>query len=381
MLFFFSLFDAVISYVTPLIMTQNGLSVTQMGIIYGTAAISGAAFDFILAKYLKSSHYRKIYLAVFAICFVYPLILWQSKVIWLYLIAMALWGIYYDLINFGTFDFVGRETKKEDHAQNFGIVDVFKSAGYLIGPILAGILIGKLVDLKVFILAWISLSVSFALYLALTALTKKSKITYMRDTIYKHKNMALELRVWKKVGLSIFPVLILIVFLNIYDAFFWTIGPLYSESLSSLHPLGGLFMSFYTAPSLIVGWFIGNIVKKYGRTKTPFLAFLLGSLVLLLFPVVKDSPWVLLLVVASSILTSISFTSIKSRIVDFITSKPQEEKEIEGVGDFSVNIGYVVGPMVAGFLSDKVGNANSFLALGIAGIVVSGALLLKKVDK
>ncbi len=381
MLFFWSIFDSTISYVTPLVMTQNGLTTTQMGLIYGSSSISGALFDFILAKFLKSSHFRKVYLAMFAICFVYPLILWQSKAVWVYLIAMALWGIYYDLVNFGTFDFVGRETKKDEHAASFGIIDAFKAAGYLVGPLIAGILIGSLVDVKVFILAWISLSISLVLYLTLSAATIKSKIEYFKEAVYKHKNMALELKIWKKLGLSILPILILMVFLNVYDSFFWTIGPLYAESLKSLHPLGGLFMSFYIAPSLLVGWFIGNLVKKYGKTRTPFLAFLLGSLVLLLFPVVKDSPVVLGLVVASSILTSISFTSVKSRVVDFITNKPQNEKEIEGMGDFSVNIGYVLGPMVAGFLSDKVGNANSFLVLGITGTAVSLVLLLRKVDK
>lgn len=378
MLFFWAVFDSIISYVTPLIITQNGLTATQMGLIYGTSSISGALFDFILAKFLKSSHFRKVYLAMFAICFVYPLILWQSKSVWIYLIAMALWGIYYDLVNFGTFDFIGRETKNEQHADNFGVVDVFRTAGYLFGPILAGILIGSFVGIKVFVLAWISLLISFVLYLILSASTMKVKTEYLKEVVYKHKNMALELRIWKKLGLSILPVLVLVAFLNIYDAFFWTIGPIYAESLKSLYPLGGLFMSFYIAPALIIGWFVGGLAKKFGKVKTPFLAFLLCSLTFLLFSVVKDSPYVLVIVVISSVLSSISSISVKSIIVDFITNKPQEEKEIEGMGDFSVNVGYVVGPMFAGFLSDNVGNANSFLVIGIAGTIVSSILLLKK---
>lgn len=374
MFFFWSVYDGIISFITPIVLTQSGLSETLMGVVIGTSSMAGAVFDFILARFLKNAHYRRVYMMMFAVCFAYPLILWQSKSIYIFLVAMALWGIYYDLLNFGNFDFIGRQTKPDEHASSFGVMSVFRSLGYLVGPVIAGLLIGELVDVKVFIAAWVFLVISFLVYLGLTFMLK-TRQEYMKTITYKHKNTALELQIWKKVGKRILPILVFTTLLYIYDAFFWTIGPLYSESLGQLHPLGGLFMTFYTFPSLIVGWFVGATVAKFGKNRTSFVSFALGSAVLIAIPFLVSPILILLAVFVSSCLTSIAFNSNQSSYADFITDKPSAESEIEGLGDFSVNIGYVIGPMLAGFVAETIGNSTTFMAVGGVGLIVSIILL------
>lgn len=122
MLFFWALFDGILGYLVPVVITSSGLSKTEMGLIFGFSSVAGAVFDFLLSKYLKNTHFRRIYLIMFACCFVYPLLLWQAKGIWLYLLAMSVWGLYYDLENFGNYDFVGRKAEEEEHASHFGVM-------------------------------------------------------------------------------------------------------------------------------------------------------------------------------------------------------------------------------------------------------------------
>ena len=43
--------------------------------------------------------------------------------------------------------------------------------------------------------------------------------------------------------------------------------------------------------------------------------------------------------------------------------------------DFYANLGYIVGPVLAGLLADWLGNAMTFSVLGFAGVVLAIVLL------
>jgi len=53
------------------------------------------------------------------------------------------------------------------------------------------------------------------------------------------------------------------------------------------------------------------------------------------------------------------------------------EKEIEGLEDFYTNLGFVIGPILAGVIADKMGNQTAFSVLGVFGAMM--ALLLFKI--
>jgi predicted MFS family arabinose efflux permease len=53
----------------------------------------------------------------------------------------------------------------------------------------------------------------------------------------------------------------------------------------------------------------------------------------------------------------------------YIHRSPKEKKEIQELGDFFENFGYVIGPVIAGIIADQLGIQLTFSVLGIAGIV------------
>ncbi len=67
-------------------------------------------------------------------------------------------------------------------------------------------------------------------------------------------------------------------------------------------------------------------------------------------------------------------------MLTIISEAPKMQKEIEALEDFSGNIGYFIGPIVAGFLADRVGNGVTFTILGISGVLV-GFLLMNITPK
>jgi len=372
MIFFWAIFDGIIAFISPLVITEMGLSTAMMGIIIGSSSLAGAFFDFLLCRVLSNTNFRRIYLFMLALSCVLPLILWQAKTVWIYIIAMALWGLYYDFFHIATFDFVGRETKR-GHSATFGVISVFSSLGYLLAPLLAGLVISEFVGFKTFLLAWTFLLIAIVFYFFLLLFTKKPA-RYDKQGQCRPLSFLKEFRLWRKIGSFILPVLLLTLILNINDAFFWTLGPLLSESLSALHGFGGLFMVAYTLPPLIVGWFVGGITMKFGQKRTAFAALLIGSLLLCSIFALKN-PFLLIAVsFTASFFLACAWPSINGAYGDYIAETPELGKEIATLQDSFANIGYVVGPVLAGFIGGSVGYAPAFSVLGIIGALA--ALLL-----
>ena len=89
MIFFWTLFDTTVTYVTPLLIEKYGFSTSAIGLIITSSSIIGALFDFLICKLFTNINFRRVFLVMFLLCSIYPLILWQANGLLLFLIAMA----------------------------------------------------------------------------------------------------------------------------------------------------------------------------------------------------------------------------------------------------------------------------------------------------
>jgi len=376
MLFFFAIFDGIISFITPLVITQKGISESMMGLIIGTSSIAGILFDLILCRVLKDTRFRLIYFLMFIVCSVYPLILWGANTALLFIIAMVMWGLYYDLLGLASLDFIARSSAKEEYPSSFGVLRVFEDLGYLLAPLISGFLIYEIIDFRPFLAAWIFLSLAFIAFILVLALTRKTNNGYPKDNGSRPSSIFTEIYLWKKIGNFILPVLLVSLLINIVDAFFWTIGPLISENLSFLGDLGGLFMTVYILPPLFVGWFVGGVTAKLGKKKTAFYSLLLGSLILSTFFLFKSPVILLVIAFLFSFCSALALPAISAAYADYVSETPNVEKEINTLQDSFSNLGYVIGPIIAGVLSQNFGHNLTFTFLGIFGVLLSLILLL-----
>ena len=291
MCFFWSIFDGILTYILPLKIVAEGFDRTEMGIIIGTSSIVGAAFDVFLSKFLKQPSFRRIYLSMFILSFVFAILLQGANTVWLYVLAMAVWGMYWDLYNFANVDFVSKVTREEDHASSFGVMGVFKSLGSLLAPLLAGLIVGETMTIAPFIMAGSMLTIAFMFYILLVSNTHSRNETVLRT---KPISWIRELFLWRKIGKQLLPILILTLLIFVSDSFFWTIGPLLAEETLGLGELGGLFLVVYLLPPLLLGWFVGGVTKKFGKKKTALYSFLLGSACISVLSFVEN-PYLMLL--------------------------------------------------------------------------------------
>lgn len=367
--FLFRIFDGILSYAVPLLITEQGYSKTQMGFVIGTSSFAGAVCDILLSKILKKTSYRKLFFMVFVTASGYLFLLSHASHLSIFVLAMALWGLYFDFMNFGTFNFIATTTEESEHTSSFGVMSVFVNLGYLIAPIISGLVILDKVGDRTFILALMFLAMSFVFFLAIP------KIKPKRAVIVSKKSFLTELSNWKSLTKYLTPVLVMTFSLNMTDAFFWTIGPIVSESMGKIHPFGGLLITLYFLPSLIVGWFVGKITNRFGKKRTAMIAFFFGSALLSTVHFVGISPLLLVIVFISSLLSSIAWPALNGAYADYIAETPKYEPEIEGVSDFTYNVAYVIGPILAGVLADIVGDVNTLALVGVFGMVASLILL------
>lgn len=375
MFFFWTLFDGLIAYLAPILITSRGFTTTQMGIIIATSNIFGVVFDLILVKYLKNTGYRRLFFIVYILCFAYPIFLWLSKEVGMFLISMMIWGLYGDLNNFAIFDFLSRHSKEENHCRDSGIVDMTRGMGYLMAPIISGMLIVKTVDFFPISLSISFLAISMMFYLMIGGLKIKEESGVAEYKAHRYSFFR-EIKVLREIGKVLLPVLIFNVAIHAFDALIWTIGPVYSQNFPQFKDFGGFFMTAYSLPSLMFMWLVEPVSKKIGKKRTAYLSFLLGCL--LIFPITfsKEPIFILGLMFLSSIASSLAWPAIRGAFTDYIAESPHYGREITTLNDFSCNIGYIVGPIIGGLMVDRVGYGNMFFISAITGMSLTLFLFL-----
>ncbi len=370
MIFFWSLFDALLTFIMPLVILQDGFSKTEMGFIIGSSSIVGAAFDLVLSRFLTNPHYRRLYLLVFLLSFVFIFVLYGAKLFWLYIAAMAVWGIYWDLYHFANLDLVSRTVPKAEGSAAFGLLAIFHSLGNLVAPLIAGFVIGAVITATPFVLSGVILAISFLFFIRLFMIKQKKLSEDQRP----RTNWLQELMLWRHIGSQLMPILILIFLVFVTDAFFWTLMPLIGES-GAYGLYGGLLLAAYTLPIIITGWFIGPLTKKFGKKRTALYSFLIGSLIISSLSFIHSPALFIIVVFIASTFLALTLPAVNGANTDYIIETSQREKEIQGLADFFYNLGWVIGPIAAGILADMVGNAQSFTLLGIVCAIITLVLI------
>lgn len=375
MMLFWTLSEGIVSFIVPLKIAGSGVSDTLLGVILGTSSIAGALFDLVVVRLFKNTYYKRIFAIMFALCLAFPLIIIQATTPLLFVLGMVVWGIYYDLRNIGNFDYIARTTKKEDHAKNFGMLQVFQSVGWILGPIIVGFLVGEQVGWEPFAAIYIFLGIALACFIILSLVTgdRKSKPHDARKEKECRRGNWSEIRMMGATAQAILPALLVIFALNFTDAFFWSIGPLFAEH-SGLGGFAGLFMAAWSVPGLLLGWHAGKIAKKFGKERTAYVAQFLGAVCLFPLASINSGVMVVGIVFLAAMFTAVAWPAIQGAFADYIDQRPDLEKEIEGLEDFYTNLGYVFGPILAGVLADFVGYGSTFSLLGF--MVASFSLFL-----
>ena len=371
-LFFTLLSDAILSDWIPVYMQTVLGSAFLMGLVMSFSSMVGLAADFVFPQILKGATVRKLMLLAILSSVVFSLMsLWSTYMpfVFVFLVAMAVWGFYYEFLGFASQQFVAESAGVHERTAVWGVMGVFRSLAYFLGPILGGILMVRGDKVVVIVAGAIAI---FSYLMLLTLRVKSRPVSVEVGEI----NFAAEASHWRVLFVHVWPMLLASLVLGLVDATFWTTGTVLTEILSKASFLGGLFLPMYVLPSLFVGFIIARLGIYKGKKKWAEIFMLFSGAVLMLLFYQSSVIYQLAIVFLSSVMLSLSYPLIEAVYSDIVARMGRERKHLLGLSHSMVSIAYIIGPILSGLITNAVGERMTFVVMGAIMVIASLFLLV-----
>jgi MFS family permease len=372
-LFFLQIADAVISYWAPNEIERSFVSPAAMGFIIGFQSVVGFIADLLFPHIFKRTKARILIFWGALVILTTSLFLVGASLrpfVGIFLITMFFWGIYYELITFARFQFVGSVVPANMRTGSWGIMGTFTNLAYFLGPLIAVEILYVKSNLFVEGVIGIFLFIAFLLII----FSKKAHDAPTQIS-FREVNPLKELTHWFILSRSVWPAIVLSLLMGFIDSTFWTIGAIWTEKLSSQGFAGKFFLPMYMVPSLFVGFFLAKWGIYKGKKILTEKLLILAGLFLIALTFSKTVGLQLALVFFASLAISVAYPLLDSVYSDIVSRMGRERNHLIGLTSSTINISYVVWPPIAGLICSKVGEMGTFGVLGVLVAFVSFVLL------
>ncbi len=372
-LFFLRIADGIISFWAPSQIQEALGNSTWMGIVISFQSVIGFLADLFLPGLIRNARVKTllVWAIILSAATSFAFIGSQyAPFVLLFLIAMAIWGIYYELLHFAQYQFMGASVSPHLRSSAWGILNIFTSISYFFGPLIAAVVLVKgLVVTEVVFMSFLIIG------LFLLVSLKVVKDVDGENWGEGHVNAKSELKHWLTLAKVIWPIITINLLLGFIDSTFWTTGAVWTEKLAGESFWGGLFLPFYQLPAI----FLGLIIAKWGIYKgKKILAekfLILAGIFLMLFAVSSNIIWILAMVLAASTAVAICYPLVEGVYTDLVSRMGRDKEDMVGLSGSTLNLAYIIGPPIAGILASQIGERLSFSYLGLLVILVSLGLL------
>jgi MFS family permease len=371
-LFFILLSDAIISFWAPN-QIQNSLgNPVIMGAIISFQSVVGFAADLVFPRLLKSVKVRRLIFWTILASALTSFFLTASTFapfIAIFIVTMTLWGIYYELISFANYQFMGTVVPFQMRTGAWGFTGIFVALAYFLGPFIAASLLLH----GVFITEG-SVVIFLVVSLVLLTLTKKIRDT-PTQVDFHGLNPWMELKHWLTLSEVIWPALIISLVLGFIDSTFWTIGAIWTEKLTKINPWGVWFLPLYLLPSICLGIPLSRWKISSGKKKLAEKFLGLSGITFTAIAISGSVAWQLAVICLASCSLAICYPLIQGVYTDIIARMGSEKKDVIGLTSSVVNLSYIIWPVFAGLIASKVGERLTFSWLGVGVLMIAVILL------
>ncbi len=375
MLFFVFLGDAILSDWVPGYMQESLGSPLLMGIVFSFSSLVGFLADLIFPQYLQRVEVRRmVFLAIVTSLFFGVLLLGATwwPVVGLFLVAMAVWGVYYEFLGFGGQAFVAQSIPSHFRAGAWSVLGAFRGLAYFLGPIIGSSIALNRGNKFVVLMAMFFVVVGLLMWV----FSPGKKRDLVIDEKEVRVNLFIEVKHWGLLLKSVWPVVTISLMLGLLDSTFWTTGTVLSDELAANHAWGGMFLPFYELPMIVIGLVVAKLGIYKGKKKLAEF-FMLISGIALVFLSLSDAVWLTLLIAfVVGMATSICWPLKDAIFSDMVSRMGHEGKHMIGLSGSTVSAAYVFGPIISGAIANAVGEKNTFVVIGLGLILVSLVLLV-----
>ncbi len=374
--FLILLADGIMAYVFPVLAEQKLNSNTQMGIIMAFSSVAGIVMDLIIPQIFKSRSWKPMLVTGIALATLFPLLTHLASnhyPLILFTFASIVWGIYFEFIGFSQQDFVVTEEPKNEFSKAWGILSSGWDLTMIIAPILGAYLLKESENkLAVVVIGIQILALSLA-SLILKSPKNKSIIKETSEVKYFFK-IVKEVKIIEILGEKIYPIVFLGFCVSLITSTYWTIGALFGVSLSENT---AWLIIVLNSCAMLLGESLTIRLKIKTRKKfISQISVLIASLLLTSFFLNPSEPMIYIIITISAFFVGFAFPLNEAVYSDLSKRSKEAEMLLLSIARMTISFSYIIGPLVTGFLSDRIGYEHTFGAIGAICLIISIFLLI-----
>lgn len=356
------------SYVTPVFLDNKISDPFWAGVVFATSSAVGLLFNFLAGEIFGSKSSNFFVKATIFTALAFPAaFLLAPDFVPAYLLGMAAWGIYYETQAFASFKFIEMTRKKDEYSEAWGFIATITSLAYFIGPIIATYLIDHFLELNFYV----AIGCYLLAYAVFNVMKSRTEIKEKAEKETAPVTPKVEFKRWKIYMKKLWPLWSFGLMMYLIESFFWTIGIVYAESLKDTSELAGFIISLHILPTVLIGLLMSRIKIKSGKKKLSLITGLLAGIILFGFGWTRDVYEILWIVVGYSIFSAISFNLLWATYEDYVSREDRYENDLIGLEQSASSLAYVIGPIVAGGITELVGEKMTMSYAGLGLFLVS----------
>jgi MFS family permease len=378
-LFLILLGDGIVAYIFPLVLGNHVSSNLVIGLIMSASSVIGIACDFLIPLIFPKYGWKFQLIVGILLALTFPIttaIGDAYSIIWMFLIASLLWGVYYEFVMFAQQSFVVEEEDKKFFSHDWSIVEILTNIVEVAAPIIGafilihGIFVYTSVTLAIEIIALI-----FAILLVIVKRDIKS--TRPKSNLKEYISFFKELKSWRILSKKVYIVLLMAIIVEIISAGFLTFAGLYGEQLIANPDWNWVLITLATIPYMFGSLIIFRLNIQKGKKRLSQIAIVIsGAILSLLFFFGGKLIPILIIIFVSNLIMSLCWPLDDAIFSDLQKRLGKNGLHLIGLSQASYSIAYIIAPTFMGFLADRVGYNNSFAIIGVIAAAIGIFLLI-----
>ena len=377
---FIGILECSMSYYFPIELKRTFGSNLSVGLIIGLANIAALVCDFVIPEIFKKKSWKFLFVAGVFLQIGYPgftqLNLFFNLPFFL-IIAALFWNIYFEFLAFSRHSFIVSNEKKDDYSKDWGIISVIGGIAAVMGPIIGSQIAADSRGNGTVILIVLQLLAVAAVILLIIIAPKPIPTEKLQHHRHIKWSILKEFKLWELFGQKIFPIILLGSMLTIISSAVSTVGGIMGEKIFGTQGLDWLLLFFFNAPIIFVSLLLSRMQVHIHKKRLSQISMILSGIALFLLPFIKDIDIaVIICFFFASIFISISWIFNEAVYSDLSKRSGENKLYVTSMERINESLGYMLGPIIIGFLADKFNYFYAFGLIGFVSIIVATFLII-----
>ncbi len=378
---FIGLTDSILGYYFPIAAEGVLGSNFAVGLMIGLSNLAALTCDFLFPELLRKKTWKFFLLGAVFLQIALPAFTFLGVFTsfgTLFLVADLFWNVYYEMMAFSRHNFIINNEKPENFARDWGMISVTMGFMAIIGPIIGSQIAESPLMQGVATVAVIQ-SVAILACIAVVAISPNNHVTNftLKHRVQVKLSVLREMKLWEVLGARVLPILILGSINTMIAAAVYTVGGLLGEQILGEMNLDWMLIFVFSVPGIFSSLFLTRFVFKRYKKLLAQVTLILAAIPLVGLPIFQSQPWIVILIFfICSFFSSMSWVFNEAVFSDMSRRAKENGLYVNAIERVNESFGYLLGPIIIGFLADTTDYFWGFAFIGLFAILIALILIV-----